>query len=170
VDQVWEELHFCSKQVGDVRIEDARFEIGAIDLFGPLSTEVLFSVLNVGKGVCSKIWEQLKGLGDPGSLPLGAVLNLDLTDPRTTYPLLTLKTLMYKVSRLENENTLPHRNYLLYSKNGHNISLAPQHYLPPHPAPSQQNTSKPTPAVLSKKPATNSLIPANLPVSLPQTP
>jgi ribonuclease P/MRP protein subunit POP1 len=86
VDQVWEELHFCSKQVGDVRIEDARFEIGAIDLFGPLSTEVLFSVLNVGKGVCSKLWEQLKGLGDPGSLPLGAVLNLDLTDPRTTYP------------------------------------------------------------------------------------
>ena len=86
VTQVWEELHVCAKEVGDVNIEDARFEIGAIDLFGPLSTEVLFAVLNVGKGVCSKVWEQLRGLGDPGSLPIGAVLNLDLRDPRTTYP------------------------------------------------------------------------------------
>jgi len=85
VEEVWKELHSCATEVGNVRIEDARFEIGAIDLFGPLSTEVLFAVLNVGKGVCSKVWEQLSGLRDPGSLPLGAVLNLDLRDPRTAY-------------------------------------------------------------------------------------
>ena len=65
-----------------VKIEDARFEIGAIDLFGPLATEVLFAVLKVGKGTCSKVWQQLRGLGEAISLPLGAVIDLDLCDPR----------------------------------------------------------------------------------------
>jgi ribonuclease P/MRP protein subunit POP1 len=86
VTQVWEELHLCAEKVDNIKIEDARFEIGSIDLFGPLSTEVLFAILKVGKGSSSKIWHQLRGLTDPGSLPLGAILDLDLCDPRIEYP------------------------------------------------------------------------------------
>ena len=82
VQEVWDELHVCAKTVGDVRIEDARFEMGAIDLFGPMASEALFAVLKVGKGTCSKVWNQLRGLDNATSLPLGAVLDLDLCDPR----------------------------------------------------------------------------------------
>ena len=85
VQEVWEELHVCAKIVGEVGIEDARFEVGAIDFFGPHATEVLFAVLKAGKGTCSKVWNQLRGLGDAGNLPLGAVLDLDLCDPRIEY-------------------------------------------------------------------------------------
>jgi len=81
--EVWEELHECAGIVGEgVSIEDARFEIGAIDLFGPIATEALFAILKVGKGASSKIWNQLRGLSGPTNLPLGAVLDLDLCDPR----------------------------------------------------------------------------------------
>lgn len=83
VQEVWEEVHECVKVVGEgVKIEDARFEIGGIDLFGPMATEALFAILKVGKGGSSKVWNQLRGLSDPTSLPLGAVLDLDLCDPR----------------------------------------------------------------------------------------
>ena len=85
VQEVWDELHECAKTVGEVRIEDARFEIGAIDLFGPMASEALFAVLKVGKGTCSKVWNQLRGLDNATSLPLGAVLDLDLCDPRVEY-------------------------------------------------------------------------------------
>lgn len=83
--QVWEELHICAKTVDGITIEDARFDIGAIDLFGPLATEALFAMLKIGKGPCSKAWQHLRGLGEPASLPMGALLNLDLCDPRITY-------------------------------------------------------------------------------------
>jgi ribonuclease P/MRP protein subunit POP1 len=82
VQEVWDELHVCAKTVGDVNIEDARFEIGAIDLFGPMASEALFAVLKVGKGTCSKVWNQLRGLDNATSLPIGAALDLDLCDPR----------------------------------------------------------------------------------------
>jgi len=86
VEEVWEELHVCAKMVGEnIEIEDARFEIGAIDLFGPLASEVLFAVLKVGKGNCTKIWNQLRGLEDASTLPLGAVIDLNLCDPRIEY-------------------------------------------------------------------------------------
>jgi ribonuclease P/MRP protein subunit POP1 len=82
VKEVWEELHVYGKLVEGITIEDARFEIGSIDLFGPLATEVLHAVLKVGRGTCMKTWNQLRGLNDATSLPLGAVLDLDLCDPR----------------------------------------------------------------------------------------
>jgi ribonuclease P/MRP protein subunit POP1 len=85
IGQVWEELHTCAKTITDITIEDARFDLGAIDLFGPLATEALFAILKVGKGACSKVWQQLRGLGEPATLPLGAVLDLDLSDPRIAY-------------------------------------------------------------------------------------
>lgn len=85
VEEVWEELHDCAKTIGEIEIEDARFEIGSIDLFGPAATEALFAVLRVGKGACSKVWSQLRGLNDVATLPLGAVLDLDLCDPRIEY-------------------------------------------------------------------------------------
>jgi ribonuclease P/MRP protein subunit POP1 len=85
MEQVWEELHICATKVGGVSVEDARFGIGGIDLFGPMATEVLFAVFKVGKGACSKAWNQLRGLGEPGILPTGAVLDLDLCDPRIEY-------------------------------------------------------------------------------------
>ena len=85
VTEVWEELHVCAKTVEGITIEDARFEIGSIDLFGPLATEVLFAVLKVGKGTCTKVWNQLRGLVEAGNLPLGSVLDFDLCDPRIEY-------------------------------------------------------------------------------------
>ena len=85
VEEVWDELHVCTRAVGEVRIEDARFEIGAIDLFGPLASEALQAILKVGKGTCGKIWNQLCGLDNATSLPIGAVLDLDLRDPRVAY-------------------------------------------------------------------------------------
>src|ERR1700737_4735475 len=45
--QVWDELHLCATTVGEISIEDARFEIGAIDIFGPLAREMLTAVENV---------------------------------------------------------------------------------------------------------------------------
>jgi ribonuclease P/MRP protein subunit POP1 len=86
VHEVWEELHVCAATVEGCKIEDARFEIGAIDLIGPMATEALFAILKVGKGESAKVWNQLRGLSDPMSLPLGAVLDLDLRDPRIEYP------------------------------------------------------------------------------------
>lgn len=85
VTEVWDELHLCAQKLEGITIDDSRFEIGAIDLFGPLATEVLFAVLKVGKGTCSKVWNQLRGLEDAASLPIGAVLDLDLCDPRIEY-------------------------------------------------------------------------------------
>lgn len=85
VEEVWEELHVCVKKVGEVKIEDARFEVGSIDFFGPQATEVLFAVLRVGNTPCSEVWNKLRGLRDTGNLPLGSVLDLDLSDPRTEY-------------------------------------------------------------------------------------
>jgi ribonuclease P/MRP protein subunit POP1 len=83
VQEVWEEFHGCVGVVGEgVKVEDARFEIGAIDLFGPMATEALFAILKTGKDPSSKVWNKLRGLTDPTSLPLGAVLDLDLCDPR----------------------------------------------------------------------------------------
>jgi len=84
--EVWEEFHECAGIVGEgLKIEDARFEIGAIDLFGPLATEALFTILKPGKGASSTIWNRLRGLSDPTSLPLGSLLDLDLCDPRIEY-------------------------------------------------------------------------------------
>jgi ribonuclease P/MRP protein subunit POP1 len=85
VEQVWDEVHICAKSVGEINIEDARFEIGAIDLFGPLATEVLSAVFRVGKGVSAKVWQHLRGLDDASSLPIGAVLDLKISDPRIEY-------------------------------------------------------------------------------------
>jgi ribonuclease P/MRP protein subunit POP1 len=85
VEQVWDELHVCAKTVGEINIEDARFEVGAIDVFGPLATEVLAAVFRVGKGVSAKVWQHLRGLEDTSSLPIGAVLDLNLSDPRIEY-------------------------------------------------------------------------------------
>jgi ribonuclease P/MRP protein subunit POP1 len=83
--QVWEQLHLCAKDVTDVTIEDARFEIGAIDIFGPMANEVLSAVLKVGDGACAKIWNQLRGIHGPKCLPMGAVIDLNLRDPRIEY-------------------------------------------------------------------------------------
>jgi ribonuclease P/MRP protein subunit POP1 len=85
VKEVWHELYFCAKEIGNIRVEDIRFEIGSIDLFGPLSVEALYSILKVGKGSSYKTWNHLRGVPDSSSLPMGAVLDLDLCDPRREY-------------------------------------------------------------------------------------
>ena len=93
-EEVWDEIHICARKVqGDIKIEDARFEIGAIDLFGPTSTEALFAILKPGKGTSEKLWNELRGLTSPGNLPIGAVLDLDVCDPRIEYPLPSLTIL-----------------------------------------------------------------------------
>jgi ribonuclease P/MRP protein subunit POP1 len=85
--EVWEELHICVRLVEGVCIEDARFEIGAIDVFGPMANEVLFAVLKTEAGEGEKVWSQLRGVNEPKCLPMGAVIDLNLRDPRIEYPL-----------------------------------------------------------------------------------
>jgi len=106
---LWEELHICAKKIGGVRMEDTRFEIGSIDLFGPTASEVLFAILKVGKNACSKVWHKLAGLGDPAALPLGAVLDLDLCDPRIEYEYLLCHLTID--SHLANSKRLHHQNF-----------------------------------------------------------
>ena len=109
--EVWSELHVCAKKVGGIRIEDARFEIGSIDLFGPMATEVLFAILKVGKSPSLKVWHKLLGLGGPASLPLGAVLDLDLCDPRIEYstspPQLNVVSLLANSKHHRHPSSLP---------------------------------------------------------------
>src|SRR5579859_2929007 len=71
-----------------------------------MATEVLAAVLNVGKGKCSIAWHHLRGLGDANSLPMGAVLDLDLCDPRVEYtPFLTMLTKIPSTQTNTNSNT-----------------------------------------------------------------
>ena len=91
--QLWTELVKVAKwQHPPVMLEDLRFEIASIDVIGPGSTEALCAVLQPkgssdGQIHCSvQTWTKLPCLTNAASLPLGATLGFDVSDPRLTHP------------------------------------------------------------------------------------
>lgn len=73
-------------------VEDLRFEIGSIEFTGPASTEALLGVITPyatkasPKSSHAKLFESLRGLTNPTSLPANAVLGFSMQDPRLRYP------------------------------------------------------------------------------------
>lgn len=73
-------------------IEDLRFEIGSLELTGPASTEALLAVLtpytakDAPKPVHATLFESLRGLTNPATLPANAVMSFAVQDPRLRYP------------------------------------------------------------------------------------
>ncbi|OAA42763.1 Ribonuclease P/MRP, subunit POP1 [Metarhizium rileyi] len=91
--EVFTELVRLSKMKGSgVYVEDLRFEIGSIELTGPASTETLLSTLtayatdNKSKNRHAGIFESLKGLTNPASLPANSILGFSIQDPRLRHP------------------------------------------------------------------------------------
>ncbi|KXJ93804.1 ribonucleases P/MRP protein subunit POP1-domain-containing protein [Microdochium bolleyi] len=71
-------------------VEDLRYEIGAIDLVGPSSTEALMAVFKPHASDAThplaQKFQSLTGLKDPASLPLGSMFAFSAVDPRLSYP------------------------------------------------------------------------------------
>ena len=87
--ELWEELLSTAKPL-KVTVEDLRFEIGSIEITGPDATNSLLAVLNptdaTDEDSPSGVWKNLRGLTNPSSLPLGACLSFDVSDPRLRDP------------------------------------------------------------------------------------
>ncbi|KYK59888.1 ribonuclease P complex subunit Pop1 [Drechmeria coniospora] len=85
-------LRWTKMETPRLYIEDLRFEIGAIDLTGPASTEALLATLAphaAGHGLESahaKLFESLQGLTNPAALPANSILHFSIQDPRLRYP------------------------------------------------------------------------------------
>jgi ribonuclease P/MRP protein subunit POP1 len=85
-------LRLVKSENPKVYIEDLRFEIGSIDLTGPASTEALLATItpypskNQAKTSHGKMFQSLKGLSNPASLPANAVMGFSIQDPRLRYP------------------------------------------------------------------------------------
>lgn len=89
--RVWLEVIKVAKmQRPQVLLEDLRFEIGAIDVTGPGSTEGLLGVLkpakSEGEDRPGDVWTSLAGITNPASLPANAILCFAITDPRLRHP------------------------------------------------------------------------------------
>jgi ribonuclease P/MRP protein subunit POP1 len=91
--ETWTELLRLSKlQRPAVHVEDLRFEIGSIEIYGPGSTEALLGILHPyhlsedSQEEHAKAFTSLAGLTNPGSLPSNALLSFSVMDPRLRYP------------------------------------------------------------------------------------
>jgi ribonuclease P/MRP protein subunit POP1 len=91
--QLWEEVIRISKvQKPGVIVEDLRFEIGSIEIVGPAAAETLCSILSPSPTVDAasdaphSLWPTLVSITDVGSLPMGATLAFDISDPRFDDP------------------------------------------------------------------------------------
>jgi ribonuclease P/MRP protein subunit POP1 len=91
--QLWNEVIRVSKvQKPLVTVEDLRFEVGSIEITGPAAAETLCSILSpsattsAAPGTPVSTWPMLGSVADVGSLPLGALLAFDITDPRLRDP------------------------------------------------------------------------------------
>ena len=111
--QTWTEILKIAKiQRPAAMVEDLRFEIGSIEVVGPESTEALIGVLQPAKPLITatesttvespddewvdvetpeRIWPQLVGTTNPASLPAGAVIGFNISDPRLRHPPRTVK-------------------------------------------------------------------------------
>lgn len=91
--QLWNEVTRVSKvQKPGVVVEDLRFEIGSLEVMGPAATETLSSILspvhsaNIPPDSPRSIWPLLAPITDVNSLPAGAVVAFDISDPRFRDP------------------------------------------------------------------------------------
>lgn len=90
--QVWNGIIRVSKvQKPAVIVEDLRFEIGSIEIMGPAAAEALCSILHPAPCDASadtpqSLWPSLATVTDSGTLPAGALLAFDITDPRLRDP------------------------------------------------------------------------------------
>jgi ribonuclease P/MRP protein subunit POP1 len=90
---LWNEVIRSAKvQKPPVAVRDVRFEIGSIEIMGPAAAEALCSVLqptsssDADTGVPQSVWPTLASVTDVASLPAGALLAFDMTDPRLRDP------------------------------------------------------------------------------------
>ncbi|KAF2131136.1 ribonuclease-like protein P complex subunit Pop1 [Dothidotthia symphoricarpi CBS 119687] len=91
--QLWNEVVRVAKmQRPAVTVQDLRFEIGSIELVGPAAAETLCSILspttsaNAAPDAPHSLWSALASVTDVGSLPAGALLAFNITDPRLRDP------------------------------------------------------------------------------------
>lgn len=91
-------------------VEDLRYEIGAIELVGPASTEALLKVIkrhpdDHSQSLAGK-FEALTGLKDPASLPTGSMFAFSAADPRLRYPFLPRRSDTAKMSTTADQDKL----------------------------------------------------------------
>lgn len=90
--QVWNEVVRIAKvQKQAVTVQDLRFEIGSIEIMGPATAEALCSILSPTAAENSSdspqsIWPTLASITDAASLPAGALLAFNVSDPRLRDP------------------------------------------------------------------------------------
>lgn len=90
--QIWNEVVRISKvQHPAVTVEDLRFEIGSIEILGPAAAEALCSILHPAPSepapdIPQSLWSTLASVTNPGTLPPGAILAFDISDPRLRDP------------------------------------------------------------------------------------
>jgi ribonuclease P/MRP protein subunit POP1 len=97
--QLWSEIIRISKvQRPGVIVEDLRFEVGSIEIMGPAATETLCSILEpnatteAAPDSPQAVWPTLASVTDVSSLPAGATLAFEISDPRFHDPPATTKT------------------------------------------------------------------------------
>ncbi|MCJ1479325.1 hypothetical protein MMC13_008010 [Lambiella insularis] len=93
---LWNEILKVAKmQRPPASVEDLRFEIGAIEITGPGSTEALVGALHPvepadsGSSTLnspSEIWPTLAPVTNPASLPANSILGFEVSDPRLHQP------------------------------------------------------------------------------------
>ena len=104
--QLWNELLKVAKiQKPSPVVEDLRFEIGSIEITGPGATEALVGALHPMKEILEtevpetsersstpeQTWPMLVAVTNPATLPTGALLAFNVSDPRLHHPPRTVK-------------------------------------------------------------------------------
>jgi ribonuclease P/MRP protein subunit POP1 len=91
--QLWNEIIRISKvQKPGVIVEDLRFEVGSIEVMGPGAAETLCSILSptsttdATPDTPQSVWPTLATVVDVGSLPIGATIAFNISDPRLNDP------------------------------------------------------------------------------------
>lgn len=98
--QLWEDLLRLSKiQKPTVIMTDLRYEIGSIELIGPASTEAITGTLRPYRAaeestkqqsLSEEIWNVIRNVSTPSSLPANAIIPLNISDPRLFHAAKTL--------------------------------------------------------------------------------
>lgn len=91
--QLWNQVVRMAKvQKPAVTVRDLRFDIGSIEITGPAATEALCSILapvsspDAGPDAPESLWPALASVTDAASLPNGALLSFNISDPRLRDP------------------------------------------------------------------------------------
>lgn len=89
--QLWMTILSVSGSYPSVTSEDARFELGSLEVTGPAATSALLACLQPREKPASSdtpegVWGNLRYLTNPASLPPGAFLAFNIMDPRIAFP------------------------------------------------------------------------------------